>query len=213
MQSLKTSPGMLRASPFRPQPPALVAKRIETALSSRMCLVQEVGPTCFVIQPAAPGPEDGATASTTDTAAVGPPPEEGLHPPVPRELCNFKVSVGDLQKCTCGDRELCVHILFVMLKVFRLPADNPLVWQKSLLDSEISKLLSERERAQQRHKPAEPTLPTSSKKYVWLFTGFSRFPFAAWLVQERDFVGKEGGAKGVGSWRDVPHLHGRHDSG
>ncbi|GAB9469096.1 hypothetical protein Gpo141_00006385 [Globisporangium polare] len=28
-----------------------------------------------------------------------------------------KVLVGALQNCSCGDRDVCVHILFVMLKV------------------------------------------------------------------------------------------------
>mmetsp|Transcript_14807 Transcript_14807/g.21172 ORF Transcript_14807/g.21172 Transcript_14807/m.21172 type:complete len:649 (-) Transcript_14807:89-2035(-) len=63
----------------------------------------------------------------------------------------FKVVIGSSQMCSCGNGEgrgsLCVHILFVMLKVFRVPSDNPLAWQLSLIDSEIDLLLSEEEDA------------------------------------------------------------------
>jgi len=39
--------------------------------------------------------------------------------------------------CRCsgpgsGSKELCLHLLFTMLKVLRVPASNPLVWQLSL---------------------------------------------------------------------------------
>lgn len=29
-------------------------------------------------------------------------------------------------------KELCIHVLFVMVKVLRVPASNPLVWQLCL---------------------------------------------------------------------------------
>lgn len=127
----------MRSTAFRAQPPPIVAKRMETALTSRMCMVQEVGPTCFVVRPLS-GSEPSANGEA-DAAAPQPAPE--------RPDATFKVRVGSEQTCTCGDRELCVHILFVMLKVFRLDVGNPLVWQKSLVDAEITKILSDRERS------------------------------------------------------------------
>ena len=36
-----------------------------------------------------------------------------------------------------GGHGLCVHILFVMLKVLRLPVEGPLVWPNALTDNEI----------------------------------------------------------------------------
>uniref|UniRef100_K3WLS0 SWIM-type domain-containing protein n=1 Tax=Globisporangium ultimum (strain ATCC 200006 / CBS 805.95 / DAOM BR144) TaxID=431595 RepID=K3WLS0_GLOUD len=48
-----------------------------------------------------------------------------------------KILIGSLQNCSCGDRDVCVHILFVMLKILRVPATTPVVWQKSLIDSEV----------------------------------------------------------------------------
>lgn len=155
----------MRASPFRPQPPPLVAKRIEKAMTSRFCMVQEVGPSCFVVQPMG----DAATETGGGTAAA--PPDGPLPPPA-----TFRVSIGDNQRCSCGDREVCAHILFVMLKVYRCPPDSPLIWQKSLLDPEISKLLMDRD-AQQRHvEAALPAAPAAKhdKKCVC--------PFSACLI-------------------------------
>ncbi len=39
-------------------------------------------------------------------------------------------------------RNLCKHILFVMLRVLRLSPDDPLVWQRALLTKEVNAVLS-----------------------------------------------------------------------
>jgi E3 ubiquitin-protein ligase ZSWIM2 len=55
----------------------------------------------------------------------------------------FKVSIGDVHQCSCrgAASELCLHIIFVLSRVFRVPADNPLVWQRSLLEAEVDQLI------------------------------------------------------------------------
>jgi hypothetical protein len=57
----------------------------------------------------------------------------------------FKVFIGESQKCSCGGGQakgkLCQHILFVMIKVLRVPETNPLAWQFSLADIELNRLL------------------------------------------------------------------------
>ena len=59
----------------------------------------------------------------------------------------FKVLIGTTKSCTCKkaygsfNKAVCSHILFVMLKVFRLPKDLPMVWQTSLRDNEIEDIL------------------------------------------------------------------------
>ena len=51
---------------------------------------------------------------------------------------NSTVQIGAMQACTCQRRrgaqreKICAHILFVMVKVLQLPAENALVWQQSL---------------------------------------------------------------------------------
>ncbi|KAK3246243.1 hypothetical protein CYMTET_44215 [Cymbomonas tetramitiformis] len=56
----------------------------------------------------------------------------------------FKVCIGSNQMCTCGDKELCSHILFVMLKVLGVPQSHPVLWQLSLTDSEVDQTLQRR---------------------------------------------------------------------
>ncbi|KAG7401139.1 hypothetical protein PHYBOEH_002697 [Phytophthora boehmeriae] len=48
-----------------------------------------------------------------------------------------RVLIGAMQSCSCGTADICTHILFVMLKVLRVPPTTPVVWQKSLIDSEV----------------------------------------------------------------------------
>ncbi|EQC33357.1 hypothetical protein SDRG_09333 [Saprolegnia diclina VS20] len=68
----------------------------------------------------------------------------------------YRVLIGAVQSCTCGDKDVCCHLLFVMLKILRVPRTNPVVWQKSLIDSEITTLLSGgySEETNARAKPA-----------------------------------------------------------
>jgi hypothetical protein len=53
----------------------------------------------------------------------------------------YTVTVCRQPQCTCPDfccrRNLCKHILFVMLRVLRLPVDEPLAWQRALLADEV----------------------------------------------------------------------------
>ena len=70
----------------------------------------------------------------------------------------FKVMVGHRQMCNCPSyatrpSELCVHIFFVMLKVLRVPDDSPLLWQRSLIDSEVEQIIR-RQFAQKRGSAA-----------------------------------------------------------
>ena len=70
-----------------------------------------------------------------------------------------KVCIGNRPTCTCGGgprvggaaaaaggasggaKELCIHVLFVMVKVLRVPPSNPLVWQLCLTDRELDEVL------------------------------------------------------------------------
>ncbi|ETP54022.1 hypothetical protein F442_01137 [Phytophthora nicotianae P10297] len=65
----------------------------------------------------------------------------------------YKVLIGPLQTCSCGTADICIHILFVMLKVLRVPPTTPVVWQKSLIDSEIETLLRGGYREKSRPAP------------------------------------------------------------
>ncbi|XP_039266374.2 mitogen-activated protein kinase kinase kinase 1-like [Styela clava] len=64
----------------------------------------------------------------------------------------FRVIVGP-QSCSCG-RTFCVHVLFVMLRVFKLDAGSPLLWRKKLKNFEVETLFRDyHERCKSRISP------------------------------------------------------------
>ena len=71
----------------------------------------------------------------------------------------FKLILGNPHKCSCGEAgeaEICVHFLFVMLKVLRVPDNNHLCWQTCFTDSEINNLLDVNSNSKEKRKPERP---------------------------------------------------------
>ena len=127
---------MSRKSTFLNRPPSTWEEDIEILAQTRLFLVSRVGPTGFIVKA-------GDMSSPT-----------------------YKVFIGDNQMCSCGgggSGKLCIHLLFVMLKVLRVPADNPLSWQLSLVESEVSKIISEGFQGQK----------TDKTKFSYLRKGYS----------------------------------------
>ncbi|XP_032210860.1 E3 ubiquitin-protein ligase ZSWIM2 isoform X2 [Mustela erminea] len=89
--------------------------RQEQALSSRMYLLRETGPTGFLLREDAP---DGG---------------------------DFRVFLGNPHVCNCATflegGELCKHICWVLLKKFKLPRTHESALQLGLVEGEISDLL------------------------------------------------------------------------
>jgi len=105
---------MARRVPWRRTCPDVVISRIEEATQARIYLLRETGPTGFLLK------EDGLDRK-------------------------FKVFLGDQHSCTCQtfmkEKELCVHILWVMLKKFRIPKENQIIFQLSLVEREINEVM------------------------------------------------------------------------
>ncbi|PRP75555.1 hypothetical protein PROFUN_09041 [Planoprotostelium fungivorum] len=121
----------MRSVPWQRKPTSEVKENIAKVAEARLFLVQEKGPSCFVIS-------DGSKGK-------------------------YEVRIGNLQSCSCPSPSICIHILFVMLKVYRLPPENPLTWQLSLVDDEIEKIVAGRARAQRLLVEARP-VPTEEVK-------------------------------------------------
>lgn len=95
----------------------------------------------------------------------------------------FKVLIGERNSCSCKNKtarlqnsaesidesrdnpqdSICIHILFVLLKVFGLSPLNPIVWQLGLIEPEITSLLNGKARwdyremcSPQREKETKP---------------------------------------------------------
>jgi len=86
-------------------------------------------------------------SSGTRVAAVQSAPTTGVESGSPQGADSS--GIGGSGGGAGGDGELCVHLLWVMLKCLRVPQTHPSVWQLSLLDAEFDTLLAFRERAQQ----------------------------------------------------------------
>ena len=165
-----------RAVPWRSKPPEGFEDRVAAVSLVRMFLLQEIGPTSFVIKEAESSDSDAvavaqpqvsvdeideesaaialaagypATAAAAAAAAAARPAltNAGDTAAVPRRRRagsdKFKVQIGSSMKCSCKTKGEgpCIHLLFVMLKILRVPPENPFLWQGSLLDHEIDQVL------------------------------------------------------------------------
>ena len=58
----------------------------------------------------------------------------------------YEVKIGSTPTCTCPDHQqrqsLCIHMLYVYLRVLDMDKANPLVWQRALLKEEIKAILT-----------------------------------------------------------------------
>ena len=57
----------------------------------------------------------------------------------------YKISIGNPHGCTCGlhnSENLCIHLMYILLKVLKVPATHELSYQTSLTDPEVSQVLS-----------------------------------------------------------------------
>ncbi|XP_077978469.1 E3 ubiquitin-protein ligase Zswim2-like [Glandiceps talaboti] len=105
---------MSRSVPWRRTVTDTVSWRQDQAERATMYILRNVGPTGFLLQ------EDG-------------------------ERKKHKVFLGDPHTCTCQtfkkDKDLCPHICWVLLKKFRVPRQNPVSFQKGLVEREINEIL------------------------------------------------------------------------
>ena len=107
----------MRDTPYVTKPSESLLRTLRLASDARLYVVQEPGPTSFVLKSA---------------------DSERKH----------RVQIGAVHTCSCGAREQpCVHTAFVLLRIFRLDPSNPLVWQTSLIDAELERIIETRARA------------------------------------------------------------------
>ena len=104
---------MSRSGPYRRRCPVELEASIDIALNGRFMVVSSPGPTSFVVK------ADGSDR-------------------------RHKVTVGSEQHCSCpaAADELCTHILFVMLRAFKVDPNHEVVWQRFLTEAEVQGLLS-----------------------------------------------------------------------
>lgn len=103
-----------RAARFVQRPSFALEQRIERALGQRLYLLT------------AERHEDGVGAGFAVLGSTG---------------NVYQVDLGQRPSCSCPDfmrgQGLCKHVLFIWLRVLRLDQDDPRIWQKALLPSEL----------------------------------------------------------------------------
>lgn len=108
---------MKRATDFIKRTSEEWMKRKEELSSTTLLLVARTGPTVFTLASL----ESNSNRST------------------------YKVILGNPHICSCrqyDDKTTCIHVLYCLLKVLRLPDTHALSWQTSLTDSEIQQVLN-----------------------------------------------------------------------
>jgi hypothetical protein len=80
----------------------------------------------------------------------------------------FRVTLGNPHTCTCpAQSDTCIHKLFCLIKVLRVPMDHSLCYQTSLTDSELDQVLdgivTNSVRRPVRQRPARPVVVVSEE--------------------------------------------------
>eukprot|EP00800_Vazella_pourtalesii_P020939 TRINITY_DN758_c0_g3_i3.p1 TRINITY_DN758_c0_g3~~TRINITY_DN758_c0_g3_i3.p1 ORF type:complete len:434 (-),score=81.19 TRINITY_DN758_c0_g3_i3:655-1956(-) len=134
---------MSRSVAWRHSCPVKVKERLDHASTARLYILHQTGPTGFHIK------------------------EEGKD----RKL---KVFLGDPHTCSCNsfmnDRELCVHILWLMVKKFKFRPEDPLTFQQGLIEREINDMvlreLGERNKIIHEGSVPKSNSPVSQQRQV-----------------------------------------------
>lgn len=113
-----------RSQPYRHKMPMSVAQVLGVAARITLYMVGQNGPTSFVFKD--------------------------------RLNNKYKVSIGNTIQCSChpSRRDHCLHSIYVMIRIFNIPLDNPLIWQASYLDSELSDIIAGKYSQIRRRVPA-----------------------------------------------------------
>lgn len=114
-----------RLSRYRSAPSKALLERIELARQQRHCLVHHV--------------TDSALDHTYHVLAQG---------------TVYTVKIGHIPTCNCANASRgihCTHLLFVLLKVLRVLANDPVLYQRSLLTSELTKIYAPHTGAELSH--------------------------------------------------------------
>jgi E3 ubiquitin-protein ligase ZSWIM2 len=121
---------MSRSVPWRRACPDTLSRRMDETFQTVMYIVHQAGPTGFVLK---------------------------------HEDKKFKVFLGDPHSCTCPifkkEKDLCVHILWLLLKKFRIPKKNQIVYQFGLIEREIHEVINGY-LTQQSPRQEEATVPS-----------------------------------------------------
>jgi len=80
-----------------------------------------------------------------------------------KEAASHRVVIGEVHSCSCRRAERpCEHVLFVLLKVFRVPPTSPLLVRRGLTDAQLDEVVMGRAPARRMRRGPAATRPASA---------------------------------------------------
>ncbi|KNC52146.1 uncharacterized protein AMSG_00972 [Thecamonas trahens ATCC 50062] len=161
---------MARIVPWRIAPPPLVAQRLAAVASAPLEVVDEPGPTSFVVADTSAGrPARPPSHLKGVLAALGAPLAHTVGRRSGKSRSGrrgtlFHVFLGDKHGCSCGESDACLHILFVLTAVLGVSPSDPMVWQLSLKEHELDAILRARPTKRVQAKSRRPYVPPPSRR-------------------------------------------------
>jgi E3 ubiquitin-protein ligase ZSWIM2 len=103
---------MSRLQPYRNRIPTHIIKLLDVSSRITLFLVGQNGPLSFIFKD--------------------------------RLENKYKTTIGADIKCSCtlNKNDHCIHSLYVLLKIFKISVDNPIIWQAAYIDSELSDIVA-----------------------------------------------------------------------
>ena len=96
---------MSRSQPYRTKMPVEIIRALDVASRITLFMVGQSGPLSFTFKD--------------------------------RLDHKYKTSIGADLKCSCSPNrhDHCIHTLYIMLKIFKVSPQNPIMWQAAYVDS------------------------------------------------------------------------------
>ncbi|KAI8615832.1 hypothetical protein BC830DRAFT_256731 [Chytriomyces sp. MP71] len=172
---------MLRSAPLRRTCPDIIKARIEAASKLHLFVVQEMGPMAFIVKDATAAVivNSGTQNEPNNTQSIHDDTKANMRQPPDRSnVKSYKVTLGNFQSCNCHthliENDLCVHILWVMIKVFRVSLESDVLYQNSLVEREIAELMDSRRRRKILPESSDSTVSDIKQNEAPLLKGHVR---------------------------------------
>ena len=96
----------------------------------------------------------------------------------------FDINIGNTISCSCGGGkfEHCIHTLFALNKVYKIPFNNPLILQLNFTDQELNKLMDKKNSKKKKNNNNKNN-KNNKKNLIKLFFIFFYFLFFIFIFK------------------------------
>ncbi len=81
-----------------------------------------------------------------------------------------KTTIGADIKCSCAPEknDHCIHSLYVLLKIFKVDVECPIMWQAAYVDAELTDLVAGKYTQNARGRIVRPTFDEDEENNLWV---------------------------------------------